>query len=110
MNWPTTICMRWWTMRSAAISSGSATRKRTCASKSNRKGTATAWPTAVPSAIDEDQQRQPGEEGDDHDPPAHQLEPVARQMGAAEQLEQRAAEDEREVLGLGRHGAIPGER
>ena len=68
------------------------------------------WPCRRPT---QDQQRQPGEEGNEHDPPAHQLERVTGQAGAPEQLEQRTAEDQREVLrlrGLLRHGAIPGER
>src|SRR6185369_4864181 len=46
----------------------------------------------------EGDQRQPGGERDYSDTPAHEVERVAREMPAANQLVQRPAENEREVL------------
>ena len=45
----TTNRMRWCTTSSATINSGSATRKRTCTSRSSKKGTAALPPSACPS-------------------------------------------------------------
>ena len=46
----------------------------------------------------EHQERQPGEQRDDDDALAHQLQRIAGQMRPAQKLEERPAQDEREVL------------
>ena len=72
MNCPTTRRSRWCTRSSAAMSSGSATRKRACISMSYRNGS----PTPPSFAIDqgEKQERQPGEQADEDDPPLQEFE------------------------------------
>jgi hypothetical protein len=52
----------------------------------------------VPAQGREDQQREPREERDGDDPAAQELQRIAAQMGALEHLEQRSAQDHREVV------------
>jgi len=51
----------------------------------------------VPGQRRQDEKRQPGDARDDQHAPAHQLQRIAGQMRPPEQLEQRSAEDQREV-------------
>ena len=54
----------------------------------------------------QDEERQPGDQGDRDDAPVDEIERRARQARSQEELVQRPAQDERELFGIGRFGVI----
>src|SRR5438876_8259824 len=90
---------------SARMSRGSATRRRTCASRSLRLQ---IFQERNPHSAEgpslergQDEERQPGDQGNDDDAPVEEIERRPRQAGSQEELVERTAQDERELFGVG---------
>ncbi len=98
---PGTACtrdrMRWCTTSSATISRGTTTRNRTCTSTSCRKGTATLPPSTCPSSAESTSSgsQQSSEMTTMRWRSMRQR--VVGQVRPAQELEQRPAQDEREI-------------
>src|SRR6266545_6009564 len=96
MNCPTTPRRRWCTRSSAAMSSGSASRNRSCISMSYRNGSS-APPQSFAIDQREEQERQPSKHAEEDDPPLHEFESRGSEPRTHQKLEQGPSQNEREI-------------